>query len=256
MTYNLLLEKYLQQQNTPDQGRLFGLSFRGISSLNCWRGYQAVYRVENDSLFLSAILGFGEKWSGKIDQQASADRMQNIFGDKVKKGLVFIDWFSGDISYPLNYKELRWDGVFYKIFEREHVFSVWSGKITKQEAVENYLDDPGRINRRDKKELRAFIIANLEKATWKNPDRCDCSDTYVITINKNGDISKVRLNYKPDEIKEYYTRRGNKFCTSTVFMAVRHLHFDILRDKGKPTSENIYVRISVSAEGKVEEWAP
>ena len=60
-TYNLLVEKYLQPRK-GDNGRLFDLSFRNSingtkgTSLNCWRGYQAIYKIENDSLFVSAII--------------------------------------------------------------------------------------------------------------------------------------------------------------------------------------------------------
>jgi hypothetical protein len=49
------------QALNPDEEKLFGLSFRtsleGIgTSFNCWRGYQAIYKIENDSLFVSSII--------------------------------------------------------------------------------------------------------------------------------------------------------------------------------------------------------
>lgn len=256
VTYNLLVEKYLQAMDTPDQGRLFGLSFRGISSFNCWRGYQAVYRVENDSLFLSAMLGFSEKWSGSIDLEASAQRMKEVFGDRVIQGRVFIDWFTGEISYPLNYQELRWDGVFYKIFEKEYVFSVSGGKITGQGAVENYMDDPDRIDRRDKRNLATLFFNRIKAEIMNRKPQCDCSDTYVITIDEQGDVSKVRMDYKPEEIAEYWEMEEYDYCCSTVLQAVRDMHFDILRDKGKPAAENIYVRIFITTKGEIENWVP
>jgi hypothetical protein len=59
-TYNLILEQYLQRNDTTEQ--LFGLSFRnstdGSFSFNCWRGYQAIYKIDNDSLFLVDIINF------------------------------------------------------------------------------------------------------------------------------------------------------------------------------------------------------
>ena len=60
-TYNLLVEQFLQKSQ-QDEGRLFGLSFRSSidgglgASFNCWRGYQAIYKIENDSLFVSNII--------------------------------------------------------------------------------------------------------------------------------------------------------------------------------------------------------
>lgn len=58
--YNLILEEYLNKNDFKKQGDLFGLSFRDGASMNCWRGYQAIYKIENDSLFLVNIIGCGE----------------------------------------------------------------------------------------------------------------------------------------------------------------------------------------------------
>ena len=55
--YQLILEDYLHSLEQPtDSNNLFGFSFRndfgyGTTSTNCWRGYQAVYSLENDSYF-------------------------------------------------------------------------------------------------------------------------------------------------------------------------------------------------------------
>jgi hypothetical protein len=54
-TYTLILEQYFQLQEKADQGKLFGLSFRDGATFNCWRGYQAIYKIDNDSLFLVDI---------------------------------------------------------------------------------------------------------------------------------------------------------------------------------------------------------
>lgn len=86
--------------------------------------------------------------------------------------------------------------------------------------------------------------------------QCDCSDTYVITIDEQGDVSKVRMHYKPEEIAEYWEMEEFDYCCSTVLQAVRDMHFDILRDKGKPTAENIYVRIFITTKGEIENWVP
>src|SRR5690606_12553632 len=115
-TYNLILEDYLQKENTAKADKLFGLSFRDGSSSNCWRGYQAIYKIENDSLYLVDIITCGELRNDKIDKTQSVDKMKALFKERLKSGKVFIDWFDGDINFPLTDKILRWDGVFYKIF--------------------------------------------------------------------------------------------------------------------------------------------
>ena len=121
-TYNLILEQYLQRQEKTESEKLFGLSFRKSSnggfSFNCWRGYQAIYKIDNDTLFLVDIINCGERREGKIDKTASIEKMKGIFGDNVVNGRVYINWFSGDLNFPLNNKLLRWDGVFYKIYEK------------------------------------------------------------------------------------------------------------------------------------------
>ena len=38
VTYNLLVEQYLQKQEIVESEKLFGLSFRNGASFNCWRG--------------------------------------------------------------------------------------------------------------------------------------------------------------------------------------------------------------------------
>lgn len=78
-TYNLILEQYLQRLEKTELEKLFGLSFRDGASTNCCRGYQAIYKIDNDSLFLIDIINCGEGRSGKIDTAASAEKMKAIF---------------------------------------------------------------------------------------------------------------------------------------------------------------------------------
>ena len=182
-TYNLILELYFQNQGTTDHGKLFGLSFRDGASLNCWRGYQAIYKFDNDTLFLADIISCGERRSGKIDKAASAQKMKTIFNDRFINGKVYMDWFSGDMSFPLNNqnnKVLRWDGVFYTIFEKETVISITNGKILNIADVDNYEDNPKAIDRKDKSKLSDILFNQIKKARWKNTDKFDCSDKYLV----------------------------------------------------------------------------
>ena len=58
--------------------------------------------------------------------------MKEIFGDKVENNRVFINWFTGLINFPdktEKNKILRWDGVFYKIFEYETVLGFQNGNL-------------------------------------------------------------------------------------------------------------------------------
>ncbi|MDR7130287.1 hypothetical protein J2X69_002635 [Algoriphagus sp. 4150] len=142
--YSLILEEYFQKTSKQDDGRLVGLGSRDGSLFNCWRGYQAIYSIENDSLFLKNIIDCGER---RIDQNASEQRINKLFSNKVKNGKVHIDWFSGDFSLS-NGELLRGDGVFYKTFENEILIKVKNGKVRSISDIQNYLEDPTRINRK------------------------------------------------------------------------------------------------------------
>lgn len=148
--YTLLVERYFQMQEKVDQGKLFGLSFREGASFSCWRGYQAIYKIDNDSLFVVDIIDCHERESKKMNKSASVEKMKSIFTDKFVDNKVFVDWFSGDMKFPLSDEVLRWDGIFYRIYERETVINISKGKVLAMENVVNYIDDPKRINRKNK----------------------------------------------------------------------------------------------------------
>ena len=79
-----------------------------------------------------------------------------------------MDWFSGDMSFPLNNqnnKVLRWDGVFYTIFEKETVISITNGKILNIADVDNYEDNPKAIDRKDKSYYKTIITNQQLKNT-------------------------------------------------------------------------------------------
>lgn len=253
-TYNLLIEHFFQLQGKKDEGKLFGLSFRDGSSFNCWRGYQAIYKIDNDSLFLVDIISCGERRNGKIDKVASLEKMKGIFKDKFHSDRVYINWFSGDMKFPFTNKVLRWDGVFYTIYEKEKVINISNGKILTTEDVENYVDDPKRIDRKDKNKISDILFKKLKKSKWKNKEDFDCSEKYMVTIDENGNVSKVRMLYSEEELEKYFEKDEYDFCISKVYNALKSLKFDIIKDKGKPIAEEIYIEIWVEDNGKLENW--
>jgi hypothetical protein len=252
-TYTLLLEQYFQRQDKADQGQLFGLSFREGSTFSCWRGYQAIYKLDNDSLFLVDIISCGERRNG-INKAASAGKMKSIFKEKIINDRVYIDWFSGDMKFPLTKKVLRWDGVFYTIYENEKVIGISNGNVLTTQDVENYVDDPNRIDRKDKSKISDILFKKLKKAKWKNKDDFDCSTKYMVTIDENGNVSKVRMLYSDEEIEKYYEKDEYIFCIKKLYDALKSLKFDIIKDKGQPIAEDIYIEIWVEDNGKIEDW--
>ncbi|WP_200974472.1 hypothetical protein [Echinicola sp. 20G] len=189
------------------------------------------------------IVNCGELKSGRINKSQSVEKMKSIFGKKLKNGKLFIDWFEGYLNFPLNNEVIRWDGVFYTIFEREKVLTIANGLIEREEDFNNYIDDPKRIDRRDKSKISDLLFKKLKKAKWKNPDEFDCSETYFVTINENGVISKVRMALSDQQVDEYYEPNEFNFCIDKMMTALKDLKFDIIKDKGKPISEDIYIEI-------------
>ena len=253
-TYNLILEQYLQSQNPESTEQLFGLAFRDGDTFNCWRGYQAIYKIENDSLFLVDIINCGELRNGKINKTQSLDKIKAIFGDKFKNEKVFIDWFDGYLNFPLTNEVLRWDGVFYKIFEREKVMTISNGLVEKVADFDNYIDDPKRIDRRNKEKISDILFKELKRAKWKNKNDFDCSEKYLVTINENGNVSKVRMLLDEEEIEKFYDRDEFDFCINNMVNALKNLKFDIIKDKGKPISEDIYIEIWIEDNGRIKNW--
>jgi hypothetical protein len=255
-TYNLLVEQYLQKHDQTNREQLFGLTFREGASFNCWRGYQAIYKIQNDSLFLSDIIDCGSKRRKTIDKSVSLKKMQAIFGDKLVSDKVFIDWFSGELSFPLSNKLLRWDGVFYRIYEEETVLSLYNGKLLSVENVNNYVDDPKAIDRRYNTKISDILFKYLKKVKFKYTDDCDCSEKYLITIDEYGKVTNAKtIKYKSvDEISDTDERKEYSYCVNKILKALKSLKFDVIKDKGKPIPEDVYLEIWVEPNGKVENW--
>lgn len=252
-TYNLILEQYLQKVN-PSEEKLFGLSFRGASSTNCWRGYQAIYEITDNKLYLTNIISCGElRNNSKINFTESQNRMKEIFGDKVENYKVFIDWFSNEINFPQkvnNNKEIRWDGVFYRIFQFETLLRFNKGILVNQKAISNYARVPNGINRMDKSKISDILFKQLNKQKWKN----DCSEKFIVTIGENGKITNVKTTYTEKEIAEFFEKEEYNYCINEVKNRLKKMQFDIIKNKGKPFSEDIYIEIWQEKDGTLKNW--
>lgn len=245
--YNLILEEYLNKNDFKKQGDLFGLSFRDGASLNCWRGYQAIYKIENDSLFLVNIVGCGEVFyeKGKIDLNKSNENINTIFGSKFKNGKVYIDWFNGNINIK-NGELLSWDGVFKKTYEKEISFIFKKGKLKNTLNVENYIDDPNRINRKLNDTLRNIVFEKVKHLNWEELDNeCECGgEKYIITIGKNGSIKSIKSGeYKNrKEIKDFWGIKEYNTCIKALMENLKNLKFDIIKINNKKIEQKFLFR--------------
>ncbi len=95
---------------------------------------------------------------------------------------------------------------------------------------------------------------NLKKTKWKNKNDYDCGDKYLVTIDENGNVSNVRMLYTKEEVEEYFEKDEYTFCISKILNALKDLKFDIIKDKGKPISEDIYIETWIEENGKIKNW--
>ncbi len=259
-TYNLLVEEYLQKK-LKDKGQLFGLSFRNSidnglgGSLNCWRGYQAIYKLENDSLFVSDIIDCHS--IENFDKETSTNYLEEIFGERVKNNKVFIYWFSGNISFPVNSQDnkvLRWDGVFENIFFKETVIKIEKGNLESVFDVSNYEDLENGINRFERDSISNVLFEQVKNYEWTKLNKFDCSDNYLITISPNGKVGEIRMAWTDEEIKEFFTKREYNHCIKSMKNALSNLQFDIIKRKGEPIEEIVRLEIWFEEDGIIENW--
>lgn len=258
-TYNLLVERYLQTKK-EDKGKLFNLSFRNpIEGLegsysNCWRGYQAIYSIENGKLFVEKIIK-----CYSLKKKNSKNYLLEVFGEKVKNNRVLVDWFSGNLSFPIirnDNKQIRWDGVFERIFMFETVVKIKKGNVVEISEEKNYTDLKNGINRANRDSINNILFNSIKNYKWNKVDKIDCGESYTVEIGKNGKISKILLTHyqHKDTIAEYFNLRGYKFCIKSIKKALKNLQFDIIKNKGTPIEEKFIIEIWFNEDGTIENW--
>jgi len=262
-TYYWMLESYLMKGERYKYDKLFGLTIQNgtveelLVATNCWRGYQAIYEIVKDSLFLVDILKCNELDEGRINKAASLKKMEAVFPGKVINHKVFMDWYSGEFSFPINDALVRWNGTFFMIFEKERVVNVYAGKVLKISAVKNYVRKKNAIDRRNKEKVPAILFNELKKVKWKNVDTIDCSESYLITVDITGKISGVCMSrYQfSDSIDKYWEIDKYNYCINTIYNALKSLRFDIIKKRGHAISEDLFIEIWFDSEtGKIENW--
>ena len=78
-----------------------------------------------------------------------------------------------------------------------------------------------------------------------------------IDIGKDGMVSNVGMfiYQSADSIDKYWERDEYNYCINTVLNAFKKLKFDIIKDKGKPIPEDIYIEIWFDEKkGKLKNW--
>ncbi|NJK95124.1 MAG: hypothetical protein HC905_09605 [Bacteroidales bacterium] len=152
---------------------------------------------------------------------------------------------------------LRWDGVFYKSFENEILININKGIIKKVRQIENYIDYSNRINRRYGDTISNVLFEKLKDLNWKKLDDCDCAESYIVTIDKNGRVGNVKMaDYlTKQDIKDCWERSEYRFCINSIRKALRPLKFDLIKQSGLKVLEKVYIEIWYEeSTGQIENW--
>lgn len=101
-----------------------------------------------------------------------------------------------------------------------------------------------------------MIFEQIQKIKWRNTDKFDCSERYLITISKEGQVTDVKMiEYQTKaEINEFWVRREYNYCIRNLKRGLKGLKFDILKRMGSPVEENIYIEIWFEDDGTIENW--
>lgn len=255
--YQLILEDYLQSIEQPtDSNSLFGFSFRndfGYESIstNCWRGYQAVYSLENDSLFLKYIIPCNSLRKLDADDINNSDeQIQKLFQDKVRNNKVFIDWFSSEFTFPKG-KPIWWDGIFTTIYDKEELYSIRKGVLVDKHIINNYQKVKGGISRK-KQEMSKAVFNEIKKLNWKKlDDEFLCADTYCLEIDSKGKVINVEKNNHGVELD-----KDDIYCQNVLKDQLKELQFDIILYHGRPFNDRFCIEVFYdNTTSKLENWS-
>jgi hypothetical protein len=178
ITFSYPLEDYFEKIGTRDLP-----GFKSCESNACTRGYQAVWLVENDSLFLLNIQGCNEYMSWC--DEASLPNLHLMFGRQSKNNRVYADWVNGKYIF------FEGDEIPYlkkQLFNAERILSFKNGKLKR---TKRYLNVKPRkksfgVEENTPEFLLSFIQQNIN---WKAIPKKDPSKWITdieVLIKKNG----------------------------------------------------------------------
>ena len=96
-------------------------------SAKCWRGYQGVWRVENDTLYLERVLSP----RGKNGGGGSVVDTRDIFAAYKHEGRIVASWFSGEIKVVQGKRIPNTQSMAPK-YEKEKIYCLERGRIVSQ----------------------------------------------------------------------------------------------------------------------------
>lgn len=171
-----------------------------IISTAFWRGYQAIWQLEDDRIFLTGIFP-----PLATPEDTPAD-LAAMFGERYANGKVFADWIDEELRIPqgnrINYVHMGYESTY----ERDRFLKVRNGKVRSDRIYENYASQPERMDMVPDDSLLQRIGRPIEtKINWNAPglvlaeeDYADF-DEFELIIDRRGNTSiSVKNMFDPD----------------------------------------------------------
>ena len=228
-----------------------GTTTEYFAGTNCWRGYVAYLSLENDSLKLNSINPCCD-----CVPMTSEEIILKIFGNNN----VFAQWYNGTITVPKGELFSSSDMGYNAIYEFEDKLQIENGVLKSKQRISNIelikqikLDNKLYAQIPTLKDTLLFYLSkNLD---WGNLDKsnCDCSDSYILTYNKNGQITDVELiKYQDDSTTiwdKLYDWRFDKICSKKVKSAIEPLSLKYLN-----SHRDFKIEIDLFYQDHLEMW--
>lgn len=239
------LEKYIKVNKISI---LTGLV--GCNSTNCWRGYVAIWQLENDSLYLIRITS-----CCKSEPKNDAD-LKSIFGEKYRDGKVFANWVNEKVISPqgrlIEYVHMG----YLSTYESELHFTFENGLLKKKELITNQFSEPYKIDRFNYKLIQDTLFYYIStKLDWEVVGgEMICDSGYLISINKKGKVSKVKFEPMPNEskIKSFIWNIRNTDCRRMIKKPIKDLNFAKMIVHGKLKAQTIKLELYYSNSGELK----
>ena len=217
---NYPLYEYLQS----DEGQSL-IAPNPCFSSSCWRGYQALWEIKNDSLFLVKI----ENCFHYDDCKPFGVNLKNHFGSEK----VFFKWFSGKIAIP--YQKAKRMNSLQISFEKELHISFMEGKKRSEVLISN-LDLVKYLNKREKVDIACqaaidtiFFYLQAELANKTDKTTIDCRDDFILRFSKNGKIKSCKyFDEQSNDFESLIANLATYPCRRKIKMALKDLDLSYL----------------------------
>lgn len=193
---------------------MFGNDF-GMEPTNCWRGYQAVWELKGNELYLVDIL------SCRYDEDKKKVNLQSLFGIKFINGKVKAEWLTANIisrSGKLIYYEHMGYG---SIYEKEIEFQFKAGVLVNSKVYDNSKSRVSEYSTNQKK-LQDFIYG---KINWEVIPKLNKKVSIFVefSANADGEIDRIKV------VKGF-----NKMLDSEAVRVIRRIpKWDIIYNHGE-----------------------